>query len=86
MFPRECGGSVGQRNSDLVPSGATIFSSALCVRYIASILDLPGFWLDAGGVHADVANKLCWEMTRVLKDIGVDILTITLDHDCLGPL
>ncbi len=29
-----------------------------------------------GKVHAYVANKLCCEMIRVLKDIGVDVLTL----------
>jgi hypothetical protein len=29
-----------------------------------------------GSVHSDVAKKLCFEMTRILKDVGADILTL----------
>ncbi|KAF7355863.1 hypothetical protein MVEN_00914900 [Mycena venus] len=57
-------------------SGASVYSSALCVRYLGGILDLPGFWLDTGRIHADVANKLCCELARILKDIGIDILAL----------
>lgn len=46
------------------------------MRYVGGILDLPGFWLDIRRAHADVANKLCCELVRVLKDIGVDILSL----------
>ncbi|KAF7365847.1 High osmolarity signaling protein SHO1 [Mycena venus] len=60
-------------------SGALRYSSALCTRYLAGVLDLPGFWRNMGKVHSYVANKLCCKMVQVLKDIGADILT-------LGPL
>jgi hypothetical protein len=64
-------------------SGASKFSKALCRRYLAGILNIPGFWLTMS------AMKLCGKMTEVLKDIGVDILTLgplnepesPLDHD-----
>ncbi|KAF7356174.1 ICE-like protease (Caspase) p20 domain protein [Mycena venus] len=59
-------------------TGASKYSSALCTRYLAGILDLPGFWSDIGFVHTHVANKLCCKMVRVLKDMGVDILTLGL--------
>ena len=52
------------------------FPSALCIRYLAGILDLPGFWLDMHGIHAHIANKLCREMVRVLKDVRVDVLAL----------
>ncbi|KAF7359644.1 Heterotrimeric G-protein alpha subunit, GPA3-like protein [Mycena venus] len=52
------------------------FSKALCVRYLGGILDLPGFWSDTGTVHSNVAKKLCAEMVRLLRDIGVDILIL----------
>ncbi|KAF7347124.1 Serine/threonine protein kinase [Mycena venus] len=53
---------------------ASAFSNALCIRYLAGILDLQGFWLDTGSVHSDVARKLCVKMVQVLKDIGVDVI------------
>jgi hypothetical protein len=56
--------------------GASASSQAICTRYLAGILDLPGFWQDHGSVHSDVARKLCSEIIRMLKDIGVDILTL----------
>ncbi|KAF7356156.1 Protein kinase domain-containing protein [Mycena venus] len=62
-------------------SGASKYSSALCIRYLAGILKLPGFWSDTGFVHAHVANKLCCEMVRVLKDMGVDVLTLGLTDE-----
>jgi hypothetical protein len=49
-------------------------SNALCIRYLAGILELPGFWMNMGTVHTDVARKLCVEMVRVLRDISIDIL------------
>ncbi|KAJ7140135.1 hypothetical protein C8R46DRAFT_1135968, partial [Mycena filopes] len=52
------------------------FSAALCVRYLGGILDLPGFWSDVGNVHSNVAEKLCCQMIRALKDVGVDILQL----------
>jgi hypothetical protein len=53
-------------------------SNALCLRYLRGILDLPRFWSETGSVHiySDVAKKLCCLMSRVLKDIGVDILAL----------
>ncbi|KAF7344969.1 High osmolarity signaling protein SHO1 [Mycena venus] len=57
-------------------SGATSYSRAICIRYLGGILDLPAFWSEMGTVHSDVAKKLCSEMMRVLKDIGVDILAL----------
>ncbi|KAF7333391.1 High osmolarity signaling protein SHO1 [Mycena venus] len=57
-------------------SGASPYSSALCIRYLSAILHLPGFWLNAGTIHGHVANKLCCEMVVLLKDIGVDILAL----------
>ncbi|KAJ7908466.1 hypothetical protein B0H13DRAFT_2496770 [Mycena leptocephala] len=53
---------------------ASAISNALCIRYLAGILELPGFWMNMGRVHTDVARKLCAEMVRVLKDISIDIL------------
>ncbi|KAF8209028.1 ras family-domain-containing protein [Mycena galopus ATCC 62051] len=53
---------------------ASAISNALCIRYLAGILELPGFWMNMGSVHTDVARKLCAEMVRVLKDISIDIL------------
>ncbi|KAJ7482676.1 hypothetical protein FB451DRAFT_1129691 [Mycena latifolia] len=58
---------------------ASTFTGSLCIRYLGGLLNLPGFWLDMGTLHAHVAKKLCCEMVQVLKDIGVDILA-------LGPL
>jgi hypothetical protein len=49
---------------------------ALAIRYLAGILDLPGFWLGMGSVYSDVAKRLCFEMVRILKDIGVDVLAL----------
>ncbi|KAJ7282210.1 hypothetical protein C8J57DRAFT_1294846 [Mycena rebaudengoi] len=49
-------------------------SNALCIRYLAGILELPGFWMNMGGVHSDVARKLCVEMVLVLRDMSIDIL------------
>ncbi|KAF8149773.1 hypothetical protein K438DRAFT_443152 [Mycena galopus ATCC 62051] len=49
------------------------YSSALCVRYLAGVLDLPRFWLTMGTVHAHVTDKLCHRLGQVLNDIGVDI-------------
>ncbi|KAJ7825519.1 hypothetical protein B0H13DRAFT_1918609 [Mycena leptocephala] len=57
-------------------AGTLSICGALSIRYLNGILDLPGFWLDMGNVHSDVANKLCSEMVRILKDIGADILTL----------
>ncbi|KAF8185512.1 P-loop containing nucleoside triphosphate hydrolase protein [Mycena galopus ATCC 62051] len=53
---------------------ASAISNALCIRYLAGILELPGFWMNMGSVHTDVARKLCGEMVRVLKDMAIDIL------------
>ncbi|KAF8185488.1 P-loop containing nucleoside triphosphate hydrolase protein, partial [Mycena galopus ATCC 62051] len=53
---------------------ASAISNALCIRYLAGILELPGFWMNMGSVHTDVARKLCGEMVRVLKAISIDIL------------
>ncbi|KAJ7824716.1 kinase-like domain-containing protein [Mycena olivaceomarginata] len=63
IIPHDCG--IGP---------ASAFSNALCIRHLAGILDLPGFWLDTGSVHSDVARKLCMKMVQVLKDIGVDVI------------
>ncbi|KAJ7780850.1 hypothetical protein DFH07DRAFT_793457 [Mycena maculata] len=52
----------------------SIFSRALCIRYLAGILELPGFWMDSGSVYNDVAKKLCLDMVRILKDIAIDTL------------
>ncbi|KAJ6540622.1 hypothetical protein B0H19DRAFT_1078027 [Mycena capillaripes] len=52
------------------------YSSALCIRYLGGILDLPGFWQDSGKIHFYVANKICSKLVQVLKDIRVDILTL----------
>ncbi|KAJ7743352.1 hypothetical protein B0H16DRAFT_1561500, partial [Mycena metata] len=52
------------------------FSAALCVRYLGGILELPGFWSEMDGVHSLVVNKLCRELVRALKDIGVDVLEL----------
>ncbi|KAF7337816.1 Cyclin N-terminal domain-containing protein [Mycena venus] len=57
-------------------SGASPYSRALCIRYLSGILHLPGFWLHMGTAHSHVLKKLCLEMVRVLKDIGVDILAL----------
>ncbi|KAJ7843225.1 hypothetical protein B0H14DRAFT_3689877 [Mycena olivaceomarginata] len=51
---------------------------ALCIRYLAGVLDLPGFWQNLGSAHSQVADKLCCRMVQVLKDIGVDIPTLGL--------
>jgi hypothetical protein len=53
-----------------------MYRSALCIRYLGGILDLPAFWLDMGKVHSYVADKLCSGMIRVLRDIGVDVLAL----------
>ncbi|KAJ7882584.1 hypothetical protein B0H14DRAFT_1466384 [Mycena olivaceomarginata] len=57
-------------------SGASKYSSAACIRYLGGVLDLPGFWVDMGGVRSDVTNRLCRALIRILKDIGVDDLTL----------
>ncbi|KAJ7280558.1 hypothetical protein C8J57DRAFT_1299570 [Mycena rebaudengoi] len=59
-------------------AGASNHSNALCLRYLGGILDLPGFWLDNGKIHSYVANKLCFDLNQLLKDIGVDILALGL--------
>jgi hypothetical protein len=52
----------------------SIYSSALCIRYLGGILALPGFWSDAESVtRHDVARKLCSAMVEVLQDLRVDI-------------
>ncbi|KAJ7798238.1 hypothetical protein B0H14DRAFT_3545391 [Mycena olivaceomarginata] len=67
--------------------GASKYTSALCLQYLAGVLNLPGFWQNSGCVHAQVAHKLCCQMVWVLKDIGVDIPALGLieeapvDHD-----
>jgi hypothetical protein len=38
-----------------------------------------------GGVHSDVAKKLCGSMVRVLKDLGVDILALGLIDELEPP-
>ncbi|KAJ7217426.1 ras family-domain-containing protein [Mycena rebaudengoi] len=48
--------------------------SALCIRYLAGMLELPGFWMNMGSVHSDVTRKLCVEMVLVLRDMSIDIL------------
>ncbi|KAF7353499.1 Kinase-like protein [Mycena sanguinolenta] len=60
-------------------SGISTPPGPLCLRYLGGILSLPGFWLDMGRIHTDVARKLFSEMVAVLKDIGMDKLA-------LGPL
>ncbi|KAJ7798816.1 hypothetical protein B0H14DRAFT_3156759 [Mycena olivaceomarginata] len=66
--------------------------AALCLRYLTGILNLPGFWLNLGREHAQVAHKLCCRMVCVLKDIGVDIPSLGLieeapvDYDGVGLL
>ncbi|KAF7363095.1 hypothetical protein MVEN_00661900 [Mycena venus] len=57
-------------------SGTFSLNGALCLRYLAGILDLPGFWLEMGAIHLDVARRLFSEMTQVLKDIKVDFLAL----------
>ncbi|KAJ6540682.1 hypothetical protein B0H19DRAFT_1269226 [Mycena capillaripes] len=52
------------------------YSSALCIRYLSAILDLPGFWQDSGKIHSYIANKICSKLVQVLKDLGVEILTL----------
>ncbi|KAF8178883.1 hypothetical protein K438DRAFT_1262063 [Mycena galopus ATCC 62051] len=53
--------------------GSSEYSSALCIRYLAGVLDLREFWLDLGSIHAYVANKLFRLGAQVLNDIGADI-------------
>jgi len=55
------------------------------MRYLGGILDLPGFWSEMSNVHAHVANKLGLAMVRLLKDIGVDILTLGPIHESAPP-
>ncbi|KAJ7833767.1 hypothetical protein B0H14DRAFT_3710244 [Mycena olivaceomarginata] len=52
--------------------------AALCIQYLAGVLDLPRFWQNLGSAHSQVADKLCCRMVQVLKDIGVDIPTLGL--------
>ncbi|KAF8182758.1 hypothetical protein K438DRAFT_1724776 [Mycena galopus ATCC 62051] len=59
--------------------GSSKYSRALCVRYLAGVLNLPGFWLNRGNAHAHVANKLCCQLGHLLKDIGAD-------NPVLGPI
>ncbi|KAF7346915.1 hypothetical protein MVEN_01443800 [Mycena venus] len=61
---------------DFSSRGEEKFTSALCLRYLGGILDLPGFWLDMHGMHVHIANKLCRKMVQVLKDLGVDVLAL----------
>ncbi|KAF7360035.1 putative TUP1-general transcription repressor [Mycena venus] len=56
--------------------GASQSSSALGIRYLGGILDLPMFWLDMGSVHSLVARRLCQATNQILRDIGVDLLTL----------
>jgi hypothetical protein len=65
----------------LNPSGASKYSRELCIRYLAGILNYPAFWLNMGIVHSHVAKKLCCRMVWVLKDIGIDILTLGLPDE-----
>ncbi|KAJ7824284.1 hypothetical protein B0H14DRAFT_3145728 [Mycena olivaceomarginata] len=58
--------------------GASKYTSTLCLRYLAGVLNLPGFWQNLGCAHAQVAHKLCSRMVQVLKDIGVDISSLGL--------
>ncbi|KAJ7740298.1 hypothetical protein B0H14DRAFT_2617618 [Mycena olivaceomarginata] len=51
---------------------------ALCIRYLAGVLDLAGFWESLRSAHSQVADKLCCRMVQVLKDIGVDIPTLEI--------
>ncbi|KAF7377392.1 High osmolarity signaling protein SHO1 [Mycena sanguinolenta] len=57
-------------------SEASEMFSAICIRYLGGILDLPGFWSNMGTAHFSVAKKLCSEMACVLEDIGADILEL----------
>ncbi|KAJ6480855.1 hypothetical protein C8R45DRAFT_1100439 [Mycena sanguinolenta] len=52
------------------------YSSALCLRYLGAILGFPAFWQDMAKTRCYVVNKLCSELVKVLKDIGVDILAL----------
>ncbi|KAF7328737.1 High osmolarity signaling protein SHO1 [Mycena venus] len=72
----ETGLGVIERILGVHDSSDSPFSRALCLRYLGGILDLPGFWLNTGSLHGHVANKLCCEVVRVLKDIGVDVLAL----------
>ncbi|KAJ7350948.1 hypothetical protein DFH08DRAFT_935628 [Mycena albidolilacea] len=58
--------------------GASKHTSALCLRYLAGVLNPPGFWQNLGHTHAQVAHKLCCRTVCVLKDIGVDIPSLGL--------
>ncbi|KAF7341629.1 High osmolarity signaling protein SHO1 [Mycena sanguinolenta] len=49
---------------------------SLRVRYLGGILDMPGFWRDMGKIQSYVADKLCCELARILKDVGVDLLIL----------
>ncbi|KAJ7740281.1 hypothetical protein B0H14DRAFT_2638109 [Mycena olivaceomarginata] len=42
------------------------------------VLNLPGFLAESGCAHTQVAHKLCCQMVRVLKDIGVDTPSLGL--------
>ncbi|KAJ7647989.1 hypothetical protein FB45DRAFT_211941 [Roridomyces roridus] len=50
------------------------FPRALCVRYLTGILEMPGFWMNAGAVHGDVAKKLCLKLVQILTDIDLDVM------------
>ncbi|KAJ6480824.1 hypothetical protein C8R45DRAFT_1215766 [Mycena sanguinolenta] len=52
------------------------YSSALCLRYLGGILGFLAFWQDMTEPCCYVVNKLCSELVKVLKDIGVDILAL----------
>ncbi|KAF7328218.1 High osmolarity signaling protein SHO1 [Mycena venus] len=61
---------------DCSSDGASNFPNALCFRYLGGIFDLPGFWLDLSSINTTIAHKMCREMVRVMKDLGVDILVL----------
>ncbi|KAF7358372.1 hypothetical protein MVEN_00887200 [Mycena venus] len=55
-------------------SDNTNFSDALCIRYLAGILALPGFWraLESTRCHR-VTKRICMMMIQVLEDLDVDV-------------
>ncbi|KAJ7708328.1 hypothetical protein B0H17DRAFT_1032215 [Mycena rosella] len=47
-------------------------SSALAIRYLGGILELPSFWSDTGDATDRIIEKICSKVLVILQDLGLD--------------
>jgi len=53
----------------MLSSGGSGFPQLIAIRYLAGILELPGFWSEDYKVQKFTMDKLCQQTLRLIEDI-----------------